>query len=329
MKALFNQVALWVFRLMPTRIVQHLLFLLRSHSEIPDRWEYHIRPIHYYEPLPDFRAISNEQLEHRRNYPAIDFNWSTQLELLSELGASYHREVAKLAQSKEPQGFDFQNDYFSGFDAAVYYGLIRYLKPQRVIEIGSGYSTRIADKALRRNQLEGQPGRLTCIEPYPEPRLTEANLEIELVIKPVESVDPSFFSCLSANDILFIDSTHTVKFGSDVCREFLEILPTLKPSVWIHVHDIFFPHDYPAEWLIQRRYAFNEQYLLEAFLSFNRDFHVALSNHWLCVDEPSVTERLWIPAPNVVHSSVGSPSSFWFCRGESKRLLTDFSPSYS
>src|SRR6185436_14216646 len=85
---------------------------------------------------------------------------------------------------------------------------------------------------------------------------------------------------------LFIDSSHTVKFGSDVCYEFLEILPTLKRGVWVHVHDIFFPHDYPAEWLLKRRLALNEQYLLEAFLSFNREFQVALANYWLSLDYP-------------------------------------------
>jgi hypothetical protein len=150
-------------------------------------------------------------------------------------------------------------------------------------------------------------GKLTCIEPYPEPRLNGTHLDIELIPKRVEEMDPGFFSCLEANDILFIDSSHTVKFGSDVCYEFLEILPRIARGVWVHVHDIFFPQDYPAEWLINRRLALNEQYFLEAFLSFNREFRVALSNHWLCLDHVPVVNKL-------CPGSANGGSSFWFYR---------------
>jgi predicted O-methyltransferase YrrM len=166
--------------------------------------------------------------------------------------------------------------------------MIRHLKPQRIIEIGGGYSTQLAGKALAANRR----GTLTCIEPYPE-RLNGAGPNVELIQKRVEEIDVNFFSCLEANDILFIDSSHTVKFGSDVCYEFLELLPRLAPGVWVHVHDIFLPHDYPAEWLIERRMALNEQYLLEAFLSFNEQFQVALANYWLCLDHRAEATRVW------------------------------------
>jgi len=273
------------------RAAQHALFLAQSRPEIPDRWGYHIRPIHYYEPLPDFRAITPEQIQRRRDYPAIDFRWDDQLRLLREL-ETHAGELADV---------DLNNDYFSGLDAVVYYSLIRYLKPRRIIEIGGGYSTRIGNQALAANQ----SGRLTCIEPYPEERLNGSQFSVQLIAKRVEEIDASFFDCLDANDILFIDSSHTVKFGSDVCYEFLEILPRLKRGVWVHVHDIFFPHDYPAEWLLKRRLALNEQYLLEAFLSFNPAFSPQLANHWLGLDYPDDVARLW-RAP--------AGSSFWMKR---------------
>lgn len=273
------------------RAAQHVLFLAQSQPEIPDRWGYHIRPIHYYEPLPDFREITPEQIQRRRNYSAIDFRWDDQLRLLREL-ESYAGELADV---------DINNDYFSGLDAVVYYSLIRHLKPRRVIEIGGGYSTRIANKALAANQ----SGRLTCIEPYPEDRLNGSQFSVQLITKRVEEIEVSFFEGLDANDILFIDSSHTVKFGSDVCYEFLEILPALKRGVWVHVHDIFFPHDYPAEWLLKRRLALNEQYLLEAFLSFNPAFVPQLANHWLCLDYPDEAARL---------CSEPAGSSFWMKR---------------
>jgi len=275
------------------RAMRRMLFLAQSHPEISDRWGYHIRPIHYYEPIPDFRSITTEQLERRREFRSIDFGWDAQLQLLRDLSAF----------RIEFEAADFKNDYFNGLDAAVFYSLIRHLRPRHVIEIGSGYSTRFAHKALTRN---ADGGRLTCIEPHPEERLNGLRLSVEVIQKRVEEIDVDFFSCLEANDILFIDSSHTVKFGSDVCYEFLEVLPTLRPGVWVHVHDIFFPHDYPAEWLLKRRLALNEQYLLEAFLSFNREFQVALANHWLTLDHSSAARELW--------DGDAVSSSFWFYR---------------
>lgn len=300
-KSFLDRTALALFKTVPTKAAKHLLFLTQTEPQISDRWGYHIRPIHYYEPLPDFRSLTEDKLQRRRTYPAIDFRWEEQLALLEAL-AAYHDELTKLE-------FDFSNDFFSGFDAAVYYSLIRHLRPQRIVEVGGGYSTRIASKALAVNR----NGSLTCIEPFPEDRLTEADLNVEIIRKPVEEIELEFFSCLQANDILFIDSSHTVKFGSDVCYELLEILPSLAPGVWIHVHDIFFPHDYPAEWLLKRRLALNEQYLLEAFLAFNSEFQVALSNHWLCLDHANATNKLW-PRSSSNGSQPTGCSSFWFHR---------------
>lgn len=292
-KFLLDRTALALFKTVPPRAAHHLLFLAQSRPEICDRWGYHIRPIHYYEPLPDFRSITTEQITRRRAYPAIDFNQEAQLNLITQL-VQYRVELEQL-------DFDFDNVFFSSFDAAVYYALLRHLQPQRVIEIGGGYSTQLAGKALTRNG----KGRLTCIEPFPEARLLDAKLDIELIQTPVEQVDVDFFSCLEPNDILFIDSSHAVKFGSDVCYEFLEVLPRLKPGVWIHVHDIFFPHDYPAEWLLKRRMALNEQYLLEAFLAFNHSFATQLANYWICLDHEDAATRLW--------PTTGA-SSFWMKR---------------
>ena len=292
-KSLLDRTALALFKTVPARAAHHLLFLAQSRPEISDRWGYHIRPIHYYEPLPDFASITAEQISRRRTYAGIDFQWEEQLTLITEL-AGYRDELHDVS-------FDFDNDFFSGFDAAVYYSLIRHLQPQRIIEIGGGYSTRIAGKALARNG----KGRLTCIEPFPEARLLTADTNVEIIQKRVEQIDVDFFACLEAGDILFIDSSHAVKFGSDVCYEFLEVLPRLNPGVWIHVHDIFFPHDYPAEWLLDRRLALNEQYLLEAFLAFNKSFAPQLANYWLCLDHPDVAARLW---PNT------GASSFWMKR---------------
>lgn len=294
---------------MPLKLAQHLMFLLRQNPAITDRWGYHVRPIHYYEPLPDFAQITAERTRRRRQSTAIDFNLPGQVSLVRRLGGQYRGELEELARQPEPEGFNFQNDYFSGIDAAMYYALLRDLKPKQVIEIGSGNSTRIAGKALKRNRVDGNPGKLTCIEPFPQPRLTEAKVDIELIVRPVESLELDFFQSLQSGDVLFIDSSHAVKFGGDVCREVLEILPSLAAGVWIHVHDIFFPHDYPAEWLIEKRIAFSEQYLLEAFLAYNQSFSVQMANYWLDLDHPADVERLWPRAhPDGEHAT---GASFW------------------
>lgn len=311
LKALFNHIALAFFRLLPVKLTRHLLFLLRSTPEITDCWGYHVRPIHFYEPLPDFSRIKTEETIRRRDFAAIDFNLPQQLQLLKRLGEHYRDELQALAHQPEPEGFNFQNDYFGGFDAALYYSVIRDLKPRQVIEVGSGYSTQVAHKALQRNRTEEQSGRLTCIEPFPQPRLTAPMLEIELIEKRVESLPIDFFTQLQSNDILFIDSSHAVRFDGDVCREFLEIFPALNLGVWIHVHDIFFPHDYPAEWLIEKRIAFSEQYLLEAFLSYNRSFSVVASNYWLVLEHMADIEEIWpIVAGEFRPASLGC-ASFW------------------
>ena len=123
--------------------------------------------------------------------------------------------------------------------------------------------------------------------------------------------------------MLFIDSSHAAKFGGDVCREFLEILPGLKPGVWVHVHDIFFPHDYPAEWLIEKRIAFTEQYLLEAFLAFNASFSVQAANYWMTVDYPEVVHTLCprdcIPAGHLGRGSFWMRREAWSLSGGQSR----------
>lgn len=306
MKTVFNRTAVTLFKAIPVRAARHLLFLARGQHATLDRWGYHIRPVHYYEPIPDFRLITDEKINRRRDFPAMNLNWQGQLDLIGDL-VSYQDELEQLSEQRL---FDFSNGFFGGFDAAAYYALIRHLKPRQVLEVGGGYSTLMAEKALAQNRVGGSESALRCIEPYPEPRLTDAINECELIVKQVQDVSLELFSNLDANDILFIDSSHTVKFGSDVNYLFLEVLPELKPGVWVHVHDIFFPNDYPAEWLLEKRLALNEQYLLEAFLTFNTSFSIRLANHWLCLDYSAAARALQPPSLDDAYSS----SSFWFQR---------------
>jgi hypothetical protein len=313
-KSLLKTLFAALLRLVPARVGSAFMSLLQSHRDVPDAWGVHIRRIQYYDPLPDFRTITEEKTSARRINKAIDFDLPGQMELQKKLAAAYGAELAALATMPEAEGgFPFENDYFSFLDAAVYYALIRHLKPARVVEIGCGFSTRIADKALKANRAEGRPGKLVCIEPYPQPRLTEFKLEMELVEKKVEDIPLEFFQELSANDILFIDSSHAVKFQSDVCREFLDILPVIQPGVWVHVHDIFFPTDYPACWVVDQRIAFNEQYLLEAFLAFNPCFKPTAALRWLWLEQRDTMKSCWAAEVLPPGDDLGA-ASFWMSR---------------
>jgi hypothetical protein len=282
----------------PPKVAAHLLHLLSSRPDLTDRWGYHVRAIQYYDPVPDFRRITREQLERQRLSPAVNFCASDQLALANRLGTTYGHEIAALANDQGSTSFNFANPYFAGLDAAVYYALIRDLSPSVVVEIGSGYSTQIATKALARNAEGGRSGRLVCIEPFPESRLTESGARFDLIQKPVQDVPLAFFEALQAGDILMIDSSHVAATGSDVCFELLEILPGLKPGVWIHIHDIFLPADYPPEFVIERRLAFNEQYMLEAFLAYNNAFSIQLANAWLWRKFPEAAQRIFGGAPS-------------------------------
>lgn len=285
-----NKLLLTIINATPKTIINKILWILYNNPTLMDTLGYHLRPFHYYQPLPDFSKITQEQTLKRRDSTSIDWNLDNQLDLVEKL-IVYSPEIQKLK-------FDFFNDFYDELDAAIYYALLRESKPTQVIEIGCGYSTQIAALALSQNQQEGKAGKLICIEPYPEPQLTDFNLDMELIPEKVENIDLNVFDKLGAGDILFIDSTHTVKFGSDVCREILEILPKISSGVLIHFHDIFFPYDYPPKWLIEERRAWNEQYMLEAFLAYNNRFEVVLANHLLSVDYSQEVAKIWQEVSN-------------------------------
>ena len=288
-----DHLLLSIFQKLPIRLINRFLWLFHRNPTLGDKWGYHIRKFHYYDPLPNFSDITQEQILKKRVSTAIDWNLESQINLLQKLSL-YQSEICQIKDEKDSSlRFNFFNDFYSEVDAAIYYTLIREIKPTKIIEIGCGYSTQIAALAIAQNQQEGKTGKIICIEPYPEPQLVEANLDVELLIERVENIDLKIFEQLSPGDILFIDSTHTVKFGSDVCREILEILPALVSGVWIHFHDIFFPYDYPPEWLIEKRLAWNEQYMVEAFLAYNSHFEVVIANHWLSVDYPQEVAKIW------------------------------------
>ncbi len=199
-----------------------------------------------------------------------------QLALLDEL-SRYAAELddVPFEEPEDKAQFYFRNHLFGGTDALVLYAMLRRARPQRIIEVGSGFSTLLALRAVAAN--EG--GRITCIEPYPREFLRRP--EVELIPEKVQTLGFATFESLGENDVLFIDSSHVVKCGGDVTFLFLEVLPRLQPGVIVHVHDVFLPAELPRDWMVELHNFWTEQYLLHGLLIFSSGFRVLLANAYL------------------------------------------------
>lgn len=227
---------------------------------------------HYYDPFVTAEDL-RYPLDQERPLPGIDWNLPEQLALLQSM--IFAAETADFGAHDRPAlTYRTGNDSFESGDAEYLYQIIRLKKPRRIFEVGSGHSTLVARQAIRKN-LEESPGltcKHLCIEPYEMPWLESSGVTV--IRQRLETIDRALFSELQADDLLFIDSSHIIRPQGDVLTEYLEIIPTLRPGVIVHIHDIFTPRDYPDAWVRGRMLLWNEQYLLEAFLSGNRDWKV-------------------------------------------------------
>jgi predicted O-methyltransferase YrrM len=227
---------------------------------------------HYYEPLFHERHLT-KPLSAERHLPGINWNIFGQLAFLEKL--KYSCELADILGHKSNNpAFSFDNDSFKSGDAEYLYNVIRLNKPKRIFEIGSGNSTLIAIRGVEKNKLDdpGYSCRHVCIEPYEMPWLENTGVEVKR--ERIEDAGLAFFTELEENDLLFIDSSHIIRPQGDVLFEYLELLPTLKKGVLVHIHDIFSPRDYLDQWIKENVWFWNEQYLLEAFLTSNREWEI-------------------------------------------------------
>lgn len=227
---------------------------------------------HYYEPQFDYRK-TRQPFSRDRILPGIDWNTTEQLNMLDNL--LFSKELVNTPQEKTKKlEFYLNNGAFESGDAEYWYQLIRAIKPRRIFEVGSGYSTLMAIKAIRRNREQDRfyKCKHVCIEPYEVPWLEDAGVSV--IRQRVEDVGLDFFSELADNDIMFIDSSHTIRPQGDLLFLYLELLPVLNKGVIVHVHDIFSPKNYPKKLLKGEVKFWNEQYLLEAFLSHNSDWKI-------------------------------------------------------
>jgi hypothetical protein len=265
---------------------------------------------HYYEPLFNPAELRKPLCEDRE-LMALDWNIAEQLDLLKKFGFNNELVTFPLTPERELE-FYYSNGAFEAGDAEFLYNMIRFFKPRRFFEIGSGHSTLLATRAIQANH-QGTAGytcKHVCIEPYEAEWLEKLNVEV--IRRPVELIGKQLFGELERNDILFIDSSHMIRPQGDVLYEYLEILPILTPGVLVHIHDIFTPKDYPPEWICHRVRFWNEQYLLEAFLSFNSEFRIIGALNFLKHQYP---DELASCCPVLdKQMDLREPGSFWIRR---------------
>lgn len=244
-----------------------------------------VPPGHFYSALPSLpeveRAAGRIFRERAEDgIPGVDVRPDAQLDLLSRLAALV--DPLGIPRTKT-QGWRFHgvNESYEMADASVLAGMLLHIRPTRVIEVGSGYSSALM-LDLRERALPDV--ELTFIEPYPE--LLDALIDdvdrasTRRLALPAQEVPIEEFTRLGAGDVLLIDSSHVAKIGSDVNHLFLEVLPRLATGVWVHVHDVFWPFEYPQHWVREGR-SWNEQYLLRALLQESDRWQVELFTHLL------------------------------------------------
>jgi len=252
------------------------LALMRNAFRMFQRIGITVSPNHYYWPVPDYRELEARKWPAEEQPVALDLAFERQLEFLQTVVPQYQAEWAALSSPFYSVSYNRNNGFFETIDAEIAYCMVRHYKPRRIVEVGGGYSSRVMAAALDLNlKLDGVRGELVTIDPYPD-RFPQKALSdrVHLITQTVQDVDLDVFLTLESGDFLFLDSSHVVGIGSDVVREYLEIVPRVAAGVIIHAHDIFIPADYPKAAVLHNLAFWSEQYLLQALLMFNPHFEV-------------------------------------------------------
>lgn len=259
----------------------------------------------FYSPIPELASLPDDVWDRRSELRGIRFDLGAQLSFLESELAPFLRETSIPA-----------NPSYGPVDAVVLHAMIRHLKPSRIVELGSGHTTLVIADACAANEREGNPSVYRAYDPFPavaergRPGLTELHR------LPAQQVPDGVFAELSAGDVLFVDTTHTVKLGGDVNRVVLDVLPALAPGVVVHFHDVFLPWEYPRRWAEDYGLFWSEQYMLQAFLTLNDEFDVVCALYALTRAYP---ERLRDLVPSWGPGSV--PGAFWIRRRAPGRPL--------
>jgi hypothetical protein len=265
---------------------------------------------HYYSPIPELDQLPPDIWTRESELAGLRFDVTAGLAFVEEELASYLSEYRPpTAPTSDPRDYYLDNGLYESVDAETLYAMVRRFAPQRIVELGSGMSTLVIADARARN--DGS-SRHVVYDPYPREDLAPVLRSVaELRAVAATEVPQAEFADLRSGDLLFVDTTHTVKIGGDVNRVILDVLPRLAPGVLVHIHDIYLPWDYPQEFLAERRFFWAEQYLLQAFLAFNEEFETLFSAHALQRRYPEDVSRL-VPSAR----ADTRPGAFWLRRVE-------------
>lgn len=241
---------------------------------------------HFYSPIISIEDIKKRESEIWKNVDVdgisgLNLKTEEQQKLVKQFN-HYYNEIPFKKERQNNLRYYFENDFYSYTDGTILYSFIRHFKPKRIIEIGSGFSSAVmldTNELFFNNEID-----LTFIDPYAERLISiltpEDKERVKLIETDVQLIPLNIFQELESGDILFVDSTHVAKTGSDVNYILFEILPVLKSGVLIHFHDIFYPFEYPREWVF-KGFNWNEDYILKAFLMYNENFEIKLFSDYL------------------------------------------------
>jgi predicted O-methyltransferase YrrM len=249
---------------------------------------------HYYSPIPSNADIavhleSRKPLNHELQ--DIKLNKQHQRDLLDDY-MRFYEELPFPDEKTVDTRYYYLNPWFSYADAIFLYSFLRKNSPRRIIEIGSGFSSAVIMDTIDR--FYSQRPEMTCIDPEPDRLLSIMKKRdrnwVNVIDKKIQGVSTDLFSSLESGDLLFIDSSHVMKCGNDLYVIMFEILPRLSPGVFVHFHDVFYPFDYPPEWIQQGRH-WNENYFLRAFLAYNTEWSIYFFNTYMHLIYSDVIEE--------------------------------------
>lgn len=284
-----------------------------DHHDLWQEHGFHLLEHHFYRPIPDTRELPQKLWDEVSECAGIDFRGDAQLALMRDLFPQYMPECDFPTEpSDDPREFHLGSGAFEAVDAEVLHGFVRHFRPNRIIEVGSGYSTLVTARACQLNAQDGHRTRVTAIEPYPSEVLRNGLPGLDqLLVSKCQDVPLELFEELEDGDILFIDSTHVVQTGGDVNYVFFSILPRLKNGVLVHFHDIHLPGEYPSIYALEKHWFWAEQYLLQAFLMHNRDYEVLWAGNYMRVNHE---DELAVCFPSYARGTT-IPASLWLKKG--------------
>jgi hypothetical protein len=263
----------------------------------------------FYSPIPDLQAIPESTWERESDLAGIHFDLEQQLGYLDDLAPYLDEFRPPERPNGDSDAYFLENGSYGRVDADVLYATVRASKPNRIVELGSGYTTLVTAQACLENEREGATVEYRAFDPYPGVARADLPGLTELVSAPAEELPTELFGKLGENDILIVDTTHTVKTGGDVNHVVLDVLPRLGGGVRVHFHDIFLPWEYPRKWVEDYGLYWAEQYLLQAFLSLNEEFEILYALYALARRRPDDLREL---VPSWRDGAV--PGAFWIRR---------------